>query len=70
MSDMLNELVGHRCSILGEDGEYLTGSPDIACEVIAIDGEWIKFAYTDRVGHRIVRLDRTEVVESVLVYSE
>lgn len=70
MSDMLKDLVGHKCSIMGEDGEYFTGSPDIVCEVLASDGEWIKAAYTDKTGRHVVRLGRTDVIESVLVYGD
>ena len=70
MSDMLKDLVGHKCSIVGEDGEYFTGSPDIACEVLATDGEWIKASFTDKTGRRMVRLGRTDMIESVLVYAD
>lgn len=70
MSEMLKSLVGERCSIRTEDAEYLTGSADIACEVLDVDGEWIKIAYHDRTGRSVTRMDRVETLESITVYKE
>ena len=70
MSDMLNKLVGESCSLLNEDGEYLTGSADIACDVIDVDGEWIKIAFTDHKGRRITRLSRVEALCGITVYEK
>ena len=42
----------------------------VVCEVLASDGEWIKAAFTDKTGRRVVRLGRTDVIESVLVYGD
>ena len=70
MSDMLNKLVGERCSLQNEDGEYLTGSPDIACDVVDVDGEWIKISFTDRTGKRITRIERVETLCSITVYEK
>ena len=70
MSEMLKDLVGERCYILGEDGEYLTGSPEIACEVLDIDGEWIKISYLDEMGNRLMRVSRIETVENVWAFLE
>ena len=52
MSNLLSKLIGEHCSIINEDGEYLTGSPDIACEIRDMDEEWIKVVFTDPAGHR------------------
>lgn len=70
MSNMLMELEGCCCSILCDDGEYLTGSADIACEVLAIDEEWIKVSFTDRHGRRVVRIERVDTVERVEIYRQ
>ena len=70
MSNILLELVGKRCDIMTDDGEYLTGHPGITCRVLAADEEWIKAAFVDEDGNRIARLVRTETLESVTVYEE
>lgn len=68
MSKMLLDLKGCCCSIKNEDAEYLTGSPDIVCEVLDVDDEWIKIIYTDKSGHRIVKVERTDSIWNVQVY--
>ena len=68
MSAMLNELQGCCCSIKNEDEEYLTGSADICCEVLAVDDEWIKIMYTDKLGRRVVKVERTDSILSVKIY--
>ena len=70
MSGMLMELVGHRCSIVNDMDDYLTGSEEIACHVLAVDEEWIKIAYVDGNGNHMTRLERIETVDSVLIYDE
>ena len=70
MSSMLLELVGRRCDIQTDDGEYLTGHPGISCRVVAADEEWIKVAYVDEDGNRISRLARLETLESVVIYDD
>ena len=70
MSGMLMELVGHRCSIVNDMDDYLTGSEEIACHVLAVDEEWIKIAYVDGNGDHMTRLERIETVDSVLIYDE
>ena len=69
MSDMLKDLTGKRCSILNENAEYLTGCADIACDVLAVDDEWIKVAFTDRLGRRVTRMERTDTLDSIEVFS-
>ncbi|MBQ9803079.1 MAG: hypothetical protein IJW51_08445 [Clostridia bacterium] len=68
MSDMLLSLKGCCCSIRNEDAEYLTGSPDIVCEVLDIDDEWIKIYYTDKTGRRVIKVERTESIWGVKVF--
>jgi len=68
MSDMLKSLKGCCCSIKNEEEEYLTGSPDIVCEVLDIDDEWIKIYYTDKTGQRIVKVERTESIWGVKIF--
>jgi len=70
MSDMLLDLVGKRCIIRNEEMEYLTGSADVDCRVLAADDDWIKIAYLDRAGRRITRLKRVETLDSVMVLEE
>ena len=70
MSGMLMELVGRRCSIVNDMEDYLTGSPDITCHVIAADDEWIKIAYVDGDGRHVTRLERIETVESVKIFDD
>ncbi|MBE6691276.1 MAG: hypothetical protein E7590_08385 [Ruminococcaceae bacterium] len=70
MSDMLLDLVGQRCSIKTEDEEYLTGSPEICCHVVAADDEWIKITYVDATGNRVARMERIEIIGSVLIYGD
>ena len=69
MSDMLMELSGHCCSIMNEEGEYLTGSADIVCEVLDVDDEWIKISYQDKIGRRVVKLERIEYIDRVEIFS-
>ncbi len=69
MNDMLKDLTGKRCSILNEDAEYLTGSADIACDVLAVDDEWIKVAFTDRQGRRVTRMERTDTLDRIELFS-
>ena len=69
MSDMLMELSGHCCSIMNEEGEYLTGSADIVCEVLDVDDEWIKISYQDKIGRRVVKLERIEYIDRVEILS-
>lgn len=70
MSQMLMDLVGKCCVIQNEDEEYLTGSAEITCRVMAADGEWIKIAYADGKGGRLCRLERIDSIRSVLVYND
>lgn len=70
MSSMLMDLVGRRCSIVNDMEDYLTGSAEITCHVVAIDDEWIKVSYVDVDGRRITRLERIETVDSVVIYDE
>ncbi|MBQ3483575.1 MAG: hypothetical protein IJA78_05305 [Clostridia bacterium] len=70
MSEMLMELVGKRCLIRNEEMEYLTGSADVDCRVLAADDDWIKIAYLDRMGRRITRLERVETLDSVVIFEE
>ena len=70
MSNMLLDLVGRRCLIKNADEEYLTGSGDITCHVLAADDEWIKLCYIDGVGNRVTRLERTENLECVLIFED
>ena len=69
MSNMLMELSGHCCSIVNDEGEYLTGSADIVCEVLAVDEEWIKISYQDKVGRRVVKMERVEYIERVVIFA-
>ena len=69
MNDMLKDLTGKRCCILNEDAEYLTGSADIACDVLAVDDEWIKVAFTDRQGRRVTRMERTDTLDRIELFS-
>lgn len=68
MSEMLLGLKGCCCSIRNEETEYLTGSPDIVCEVLDIDDEWIKIYYTDKTGRRVIKVERTESISGVQVF--
>ena len=68
MSEMLKTLEGCCCSIKNEEGEYLTGSADIACDVLTVDDEFMKLAFVDRHGRRLIRLVRVETVESVDIF--
>ena len=70
MSSILLDLVGKRCDLMTDDGEYLTGHPGISCRVLAADEEWIKVAFVDENGNRIARLARIESLERVTVYEE
>jgi len=70
MSSMLLDLVGQRCSIKNENEEYLTGSAEISCHVVAADEEWIKIAYIDSTGNRMARIERIDAIGSVLIYGE
>ena len=70
MSNMIMDLVGQRCSIKNEDEEFLTGNAEIACHVLAADDEWIKIAYVDRAGNRVIRLERVETLGSVIVFED
>lgn len=70
MSSILLELVGKRCDVMTEDGEYLSGHPGISCRVLAADDEWIKVAFVDEDGNRIARLARIETLESVTIYDD
>lgn len=70
MSEMLMDLVGKCCVIQNEDEEYLTGSADITCRVMATDGEWIKIAYPDGQGGRLCRIERIDSIRSVLIFNE
>jgi hypothetical protein len=63
------ELSGHCCSIMNEEGEYLTGSADIVCEVLDVDDEWIKISYQDKIGRRVVKLERIEYIDRVEIFS-
>lgn len=69
MSDMLLDLTGHCCSVMNEDGEYLTGSADIVCQVLAVDEDWIKISYQDKVGRRVVKMERVEYIDRVEIFS-
>ena len=68
MSNMLLELKHCCCSIKNDDEEYLTGSADIVCEVLDVDEDWIKISYTDKIGRRIVKVERTDTILSVVVF--
>ena len=68
MSAMLHELQGCCCSIKNDDEEYLTGSADICCEVLSVDDEWIKIMYTDKMGRRVVKVERVDTILSVKIY--
>ena len=68
MSDMLLELKGYRCALMNECGEYLTGSADIVCEVLDVDDDWIKVAYTDKVGRSVVKMERTDTIERAVIF--
>ncbi|MBQ3063205.1 MAG: hypothetical protein IJC99_00170 [Clostridia bacterium] len=68
MSGMLSGLQGSCCSIKNDDEEYLTGSADICCEILSVDEEWIKIMYTDKVGRRIVKVERIDTILSVKIY--
>ena len=70
MSGMMMDLVGQRCSIRNDSGEHLTGHPDVTCHVLGADDEWIKVAYIDEEGKRVIRLERIETIESVLILSD
>ena len=70
MSRMLTDLVGQRCIIKNDEEEYLTGNPDITCHVLAMDDEWIKIAYVNKEGNRVLRMERIETVSSVTVYED
>ena len=70
MSGMLLDLVGQRCSIKNDEEEYLTGSADISCHVLAADEEWIKIAFVDASGNRVARLERIETIGSILIYGD
>ncbi len=68
MSDMLLSLKGCCCSIKNDEAEFLTESPDIACEVLDVDDEWIKILYTDKTGRRVVKVERVETIMGVKIY--
>ena len=68
MLSMLGELRGHACSIQNDNEEYLTGSPDIVCEVLDVDDDWIKITYTDNTGRRVVKVERTDCIQSVKIF--
>ena len=68
MSSMLLELKGCCCSIKNDEAEYLTDSPDIVCEVLDVDDEWIKIIYTDKMGKRVVKVERVETIMNVKIY--
>lgn len=70
MSGMLLDLVGQRCSIRNDAEEYLTGSAEISCHVLAADDEWIKIAYVDAGGNRVARLERIDTIDSILIYGD
>ena len=70
MSAMLMDLVGHKCSVLTDEAEYLTGSPDIPCRVTGSDGEWLRVAYTDAHGARVTRLSRVESIADITIFEE
>ena len=70
MSGMLLELIGRRCSIKNDSEEYLTGSAEISCHVVAADDEWIKITFVDALGNRVARMERVETIDSVLIYAD
>ena len=70
MSQMLMDLVGKCCTIQNEDEEYLTGGADIVCRVMAADDEWIKIAYIDENGGRVIRMERIETLDSIMIFTE
>ena len=70
MSGMMMDLVGQRCSIKNENEEYLTGHPDVTCHVLAADDEWIKIAYIDENGGRVIRMERIETLDSIMIFTE
>ena len=70
MNNMLTDLIGQRCVIRNENEEYLTGSPNVACHVLAADEEWIKVAYIDGAGNRVTRMERVETLDSIVIYGE
>jgi hypothetical protein len=67
---MLMDLVGHKCSVLTDEAEYLTGSPEIPCRVTGADGEWLRVTYTDMNGARVTRLSRVESLADITVFEE
>ncbi|MBE6554953.1 MAG: hypothetical protein E7663_01780 [Ruminococcaceae bacterium] len=69
MSKLLMELTGHRCSIQNDRAEYLGGNADAVCDVLDVDAEWIKYAYTDQYGRQVTRLDRLDIIDSVEILS-
>jgi hypothetical protein len=70
MSELLSELVGCRCCVRTEEDEYLTGSPEIPCRVMATDDEWIRVSFTDGQGKRISRISRIDALADVLIFEE
>ena len=70
MSAMLMDLVGHKCSVLTDEAEYLTGSPEIPCRVTGSDGEWLRVTYTDAHGARVTRLSRVDTITDITVFEE
>ena len=70
MSNMLLDLIGQRCAIKNENEEYLTGHPEILCRLLAADEDWIKIAYVNKEGNRVLRMERIETVSSVTVYED
>ena len=70
MSDILMDLVGERCAVKTDDGQYLTGSPDVLCRITGMDEEWLKITYTDRFGNRVSRLCRRDSLADITVFEE
>ena len=70
MSGMIMDLVGQRCSIKNENEEYLTGHPDVTCHVLAADDEWIKIAFIDENGNRVIRMERIETLDSIVILGD
>jgi hypothetical protein len=53
-----------------EEDEYLPGSPEIPCRVMATDDEWIRVSFTDGQGKRISRISRIDALADVLIFEE
>lgn len=70
MSKIIADLVGKKCKIQTEDALQIVGSPEIECNVLEVDEEWIKFSFVDKKKIEKIKIIKIEEINSVEILVE